>query len=569
MSNFVSINQDQSLEVFALQQLLTLAQRLQGEVTAELESAIRLLLAHGDRGDVCVDLNVYAATEQYPSLAEWREKLMRSAIVGEGNIYKPLMIDQAGHLYLQRYWQYEHALVDNILQRVAHKVEFDESRLQADLKTYFPKVGDEPDWQRLAAETAVCKRFTVIAGGPGTGKTTTLTRILALLVSQYGEGMRIALVAPTGKAAQRIQESVGAAKLKLNLPESMASAIPETAQTVHRLLGLRQDTPLARFNAEHPLPLDVLVLDEASMVDLALMAKLVLALPVKARLILLGDPDQLASVEAGAVMASLTALAETNSPIAPSIATLKRNYRYQDAPDIGKLAAAIRIGDADAVFEILDASSANVQWLDASESASQSALLDEIKRGYAELMDSASKQELPGVFQALSCFRVLCAHARGHDGSEALNRTVDQLLRPENIKGIWYAGRPVMLKQNDHALRLFNGDVGVAIGGYHESGVQMVFPDSTQAVRKFSLNRIPDWELAYSSTVHKSQGAEFDKVVLVLPNQISPVLTRELLYTAISRAKSHVIIYGRREVIQAAVKARVSRASGLSDLLKT
>ena len=436
------------------------------------------------------------------------------------------------------------------------------------------------------------RRLCVISGGPGTGKTTTVVRILALLLGQRAD-LRIALAAPTGKAAARMEEAVRAAKARTPLADAVRERIPDEASTLHRLLGARPGRARFRHDAERPLPLDALVVDEASMIDLALMAKLVAALPPRARLVVLGDRDQLASVEAGAVLGDLCgdvpgfsdgfrrhveritgdrlpAGHASASPLADAVVLLTRSHRFAAGSAIGRLAAAVNRGDAATVQAVLgDARSEGLGWRKGESATAHAAGAVAAYAPYLAQVQSGAA--LADAFAAFRRFRVLCAHRRGPWGVETMNRLVEEELRRRMLVEAgtaWYLGRPVLVTQNDYALGLYNGDVGLAVPDPDEDGrLRVAFEVEGGGVRLLMPSRLPAHEPVWAMTVHKSQGSEFDRVLLVLPDEDSPLMTRELVYTAITRARDGVEIAGDDTILLAAVERRLVRSSGLRDAL--
>ncbi|HRD65521.1 MAG TPA: exodeoxyribonuclease V subunit alpha [Candidatus Competibacter sp.] len=576
-----------------------------------LELAAALASHATGQGDICVNLRQWAwrwnagATESTPfappPIGDWLEILRSSPVVGRPGERHPLILDRRGRLYLYRYWGYERQLADDLLQRAsADPDEVDEAQLRADLDRLFPHppqlIG--PDWQKVAAAVAALKRICVISGGPGTGKTSTVLRILALLSGQAGgRPLRVALAAPTGKAAARLQESIRAAKPGLGLEPQQAVQIPEEASTLHRLLGGRPDSVYFRHDRDNPLPLDVLVVDEVSMVGLALMAKTVDALPPEARLILLGDKDQLASVEAGSVLGEMCAGAgrfspafqarlarltgealpggrEAISPLVDAIVLLRHSFRFGATSGIGALARAVNKGRSAAAMALLaDAEFRDIDWQRLADPADLAGRLAEpVTAGFASYLRAARERAEPAaVFGEFGRFRVLAALRGGPFGVEALNRLCETALHGRGLideRQAWYVGRPVMIVRNDYNLRLFNGDIGITLADPDEpERVKVFFLGSDGTLRSFAPARLPEHETVYAMTVHKSQGSEFERILVVTPNEPSPVLSRELVYTALTRAKQHASFYGVPEVFAAAVERRLRRSSGLRDRL--
>ncbi len=614
------------------------------DMTAALSLATALVSRATDRGDVCLDLarpdsEVLAVLAEHnltpPPLAEWKAVLATSPRVGGPDDFTPLVLD-GDRLYLRRYFSYERQLLDDIPRRALAPAEpLDPARVRPILERLFPRAaaGDALDWQQLAVLAAARARLCIITGGPGTGKTFTVARLLVLLLELAGEtSLRVELAAPTGKAAARMSESLRRAARDMDCPATIKDRLPLEAKTLHRLLGVVPDSPYFRHTREHPLALDLLVVDEVSMVDLPLMAKLFQALPDVARLVLLGDRDQLASVEAGAVMgdlcppdrdlaafskgflrdvsavspatAGLPALESPGPCLEDMIAPLRKSWRFDDQSGIGGLARAVREGDGPAALEILRRGGEAVTWLDPTSTPDLDAHLAAIvAQGYGpvlEILESLATLNDPdardeggrspsilasAALAALDRFRVLTPLRQGPWGVEALNeRVLDilarrRLLRP---RGRWFHGRPLMILRNDYGLKLFNGDVGlVCRQGPDAAEPRVAFPDP-QAARKAGVDdpdapraegpagvrwitpaRLPEHETVFAMTVHKSQGSEFDEVLLALPEPVAPVMTRELLYTAVTRARTRVTLVGTARAVLETVSRRVERSSGL------
>lgn len=551
--------------------------RIAAALTAEATAA----------GHVCVDLESVAGravldgTATLPARDTLLEALAASPLATRPGGFAPLVLD--GHrLYLHRYWHYETSLADALRARGASSAgKIDGRALQRALDRQFPESDAAPDMQKVAAAVAALKRLAVLCGGPGTGKTATVARILPVLAELSGEPIAIGLAAPTGKAAARLQSALAA--------QPGAAPVAGRAVTLHRLLGLAAGgTP--RFHAGNPLPLDVLVVDEASMIDLALAAKLVDALPAHARLILLGDPDQLASVEAGAVLASIAGSGGAYSPemaaalrrltgqtvasgvpataLSDAIVRLERSYRFSPGSGIGRLASAVRAGDADGAIATLDAGGEAAWQAGDAEALGQAAFA-----GYAPFVDAIHGGTEPAqCFAELGRFRVLAAIHDGPFGVHALNRAVERRLAardPAVLHQRWYPGRPVMITRNDYALRLANGDVGIVVRDAEApGGIAVAFETPEGGIRRISPARMPECETVYALTVHKSQGSEFDAVLLVLPSGATPVLSRELVYTGITRARRSVALAAPPEVLRAAIGVRVRRESGLAERIR-
>lgn len=559
---------------------------------AALGPAAALASFAAGQGASCIDLTSWAgrpgpgpwAEQTLPPMADWRRQLLASEVVATGEAGVPLVLDAHNRLYLLRFFADEAELA-RVVQRLAGApVAIDEHRLQTQLDRLF--ASGDPD-QRLAAANAALGRLAIVSGGPGTGKTTTVVRLLALLVALWPHPTRpprIALAAPTGKAANRLAQSV-AAQLAA-LPDELAEPIPTQAVTLHRLLGYQPGRERPAHDARRPLHADIIVIDEASMVDLAMMARLARALPEAARLILLGDRDQLASVQAGAVLGDLCAgfrgyssaraarlrrlcpAAEVPeqaaaSPMANCITLLRHSYRFRAEGGIGRLAVAVRAGDPAATRAALTADdpAVRLQRLAPTQPtwAGATALADQ----YAQLLHDAAPAD---ALAALERLRVLCALREGPFGVIELNRQIEQALRRRGLIGADGAGRAIIITRNDYTLGLFNGDIGLLAHEPEHGGLRACFPQPG-GVRRLSPARLPPHESVFAMTVHKSQGSEFDEVVLVLPPQPHPLVTRELLYTGITRARERLVIETGEMTLEVAVGQPTERPSGLRERL--
>ncbi|MGR9117011.1 MAG: exodeoxyribonuclease V subunit alpha [Gammaproteobacteria bacterium] len=483
-----------------------------------------------------------------------RDLALASGLASETGT-RPLVLE-FDRLYLQRYWFYEQRLARQLQGMI--QVSYPADNLVALQDRYFAGSASTTDWQREAAQKAVVQAFSIITGGPGTGKTTTVVKILALLQELAQQPLLIALAAPTGKAAMRLQEAIGFSKYRLPCSESVKQLIPETVTTLHRLLGARPPSPYFRHDAGQPLPHDLVVVDEASMVDLALMSKLVDALKPGGRLILLGDKDQLASVESGAVLADLTAALPEHT------VELQKSHRFEAA--IKKLAEAVNRQLPQLAWAALQQQEANIGLLgkDLIEN------IAERQADYLRLMQKGS--DFAAIIEAFNRFQVLCANRQGKNGVSDINFLVEQKLASMNLitlSGSWYAGRPVMVTQNNAGLHLYNGDIGLCLPDAEQGGKLMVFfqrPDGS--VKKYLPARVPHCQTVFAMTIHKSQGSEFEEVLIVLPEQYNPVLTKELLYTAITRAKQTVKLAASEAVFTETVQRKIQRFGGLADKLR-
>ncbi|MBY6222066.1 exodeoxyribonuclease V subunit alpha [Marinobacter nauticus] len=590
--------------------------------------------------------------------------LQGSLAVSDGSVPAPLVLNGT-RLYLRRFWRYEQRIAEGIQQRLAlpSPLADPQSAASQTLSTTLSKLfrsTESVDYQKLACALAARNRFAVITGGPGTGKTTTVVNLLAALQAVAGESperagrkYRIRLAAPTGKAAARLNESIGGAVSKLPLADLPGSVkledIPTKVTTLHRLLGSRPDTRQFRHHRDNPLLVDILVIDEASMVDVDLMASVFDALPASAQLILLGDKDQLASVDAGAVLGELcqraldahytpdTArwLAAITSAQVPdslvdnsgqaldqAVAMLRKSYRFGQDSGIRQLAEAVNTSEltSQVLGQIRDAGFDDVIWLngqtpkpdpdqtfelichhaitgspEAFRNAGQGRVVNGQAlptpvgyRHYLEVIHScdltadspreAWDAHAAEVLGAFNDFQVLCALRKGPWGVEGLNQRIAQKLLAEKLidkTDGWYAGRPVLVTGNDYNLGLMNGDIGLTFSvpwdktetGEPKATLRVAFPsgDSTSGIRWISPSRLQQLETVYAMTVHKSQGSEFNHTCLVLPDRLSPVLTKELVYTGITRAKNWFsLITGDAQVFKDSVSQQVVRASGLA-----
>ena len=485
----------------------------------------------------------------------------------------PLVIEQ-DRLYLHRYWYYENRLAMQI--KAMTQAETNSNRPVAAteplLDRYFADALDAIDDQREAAKMAARQSFCIITGGPGTGKTFTVVKILALLQELAEQPLHIALAAPTGKAAMRLQESIGFSKAKLPCPETIKNRIPETVTTLHRLLGAMPPSPYFRHHADKPLVYDLVVVDEASMVDLALMSKLLDALKPGARLILLGDKDQLASVESGAVLADL-ASAEA---LQDNVYTLRKSHRFGGA--IKKLAEAVNLQQDELAWQIIS-DSADLHPVGEDDAVQRLGedLIDYVaaqQADYLQLIKAGAGFER--IYQAFSRFQVLCSNRPGKNSVADINYRVEQKLagqRRIDLSGLWYPGRPIMVTQNNPALHLYNGDIGICmLDSAHSAGLtgkmMVFFQRADGTVKKYLPARVPHCETVFAMTIHKSQGSEFEEVLIVLPETINPVLTKELLYTAITRAKKTIKLVAGEAVFTATVRQKIERVTGLIDRFK-
>lgn len=574
-----------------------------------------------NEGNICLDLKGYAdkplmsdsrpKTEPVfvcPPLSVWTAKLIESGVVGQDEGNEPLVL-VSSRLYLRRYREYEKCIVRFIRQHAdSVSQDFDNEILQKKLKKFFSPVGNKkPDWQQVAAIAALTRSFCVISGGPGTGKTYTVAKILALLTNQGEEKKmpRILLAAPTGKAASRLQQAIAETGLYQPGSETLK------ASTLHRLLGYIRNSPYFRHDTENPLAAEIIVIDEASMVDLPLMAKLMQAIPPGARLILLGDRFQLASVQPGSVLGDIcstkimsvfsdefkqrvakltdssiddhtnTDEVEVSSSLKDSFVELEHSYRFGPDSPIARLGRAVKEGDGERALDLLLATEKGVlTWKEIPAPADlRKTLRDSLLMEQFRIMQQAPDPD--SCFNQLDNFRLLCGLRQGPFGATSINFLLEQLFSqqiPAAIVGRYPVPppdskisplvRPVMVNRNDYNLQLYNGDIGIIMPDpQNRQKVRAYFRNEQDIMRNIAVELLPGHETVFAMTVHKSQGSEFNSLILILPDQDSPVLTRELLYTAITRAREKVEIWGRKEIFTAAVKRRIKRTSGLAEEL--
>ena len=527
----------------AFSQFLSHRSLLDEKQKPEFEILIKKLSSHLALGHTCIHID------------HDEQALVLQSGLAEPTKPSPLVMEN-DLLYLQRYWFYEKRLTDQIKQLLAPPLPSAET--QSLINKYFNEELNETDWQKEATKKSVNQSFSIITGGPGTGKTTTVVKILAILIEQAEKKNRplhIALATPTGKAAKRLQESISTNKASLPCSESIKQKIPDHATTIHRLLGVTHLSPYFRHNSTHPLAYDVVIIDEASMVDLALMSKLVDALKPQSKFILLGDKDQLASVESGAVLRDLT-MALPNQT-----AELKKSYRFHG--EIKALADAVNSQSAEEAWGIL-------------EKGQQVSLLEENLIHYAaeqhsrylsQIKESAS---FDTIFATFSQFQILCAIRHGELGVIGINSQIEERLAQQNkikITGRWYIGRPVMVTQNSVETGLYNGDIGICLPDEESARLAIFFLQPDGAVKKILPSRLPSHETVFAMSIHKSQGSEFDECLCVLPEKMNPVLTKELIYTAITRAKIRLKIHCTQSIFSQTIQNKITRTGGVFERL--
>jgi len=580
----------------------------------ELELASWLVSQRLEQGHVCVDLRSFSGRKIYfpgrehavilPNYEDWLQALHASSVVGKPGEFRPLILDQQGRLYLQRYWRYEQYLARAIHDKVQSDsldLNVDMEILKSGVKQLFStELQAEPNWQRVAVINAILRRFCIISGGPGTGKTTTVIKLLVLLVQQASNPLRIILSAPTGKAAARLQESIRNAKANLNVSQDILDQIPENAVTLHRLLGVTPGAGSQRRKKQ--IAADVVIIDEASMMDLSLMAKLVEMLPSRCRLILLGDKDQLSSVSAGSVLSDLcqqtgqysATLVQhveqlggdviplyggVNSAIQDSVVVLQKSYRFKEDSGIGRLAKYTLLGNESAfIQELTNQSSTDIDWLESKggndEKNERQTCTAALTAGYKKFFQIVHERGTPEqIFSVFDGFRILTVHRNGRTGVDGLNVRVEQSFQKEygaKISDEWYAGRPIMVLENNDLLGVANGDIGLVLHSVeHNNELRVFFESHCGEAKLVHPKRLPRHETAFAITVHKSQGSEFEQVMFVLPEDNMPILSRELLYTAITRAKEKIILSGSEILFKQALKRSVVRSGGLMDQIKS
>jgi exodeoxyribonuclease V alpha subunit len=547
-----------------------------------LRTVVSLLSQAVGQGHVCLDLEEIAGqlvrtagndeSLRLPDVATLFALLRALPTLGKPGERRPLILDAAGRFYLYRYFRYEALLADAIRARAASEGGgLDEAALAEQLDRYFAPSENAQDCQRQAALTALRRRFSVISGGPGTGKTTTVVRILGLMLEQTGgERMRIALAAPTGKAAARLAASIASLREALPCPDEVKRAVPGQVTTIHRLLGTLPGSTSFRHNERNPLPCDAVIVDEASMVDLPLMTALVTALPPHARLILIGDRDQLASVEAGAVLGDICRAAESpGSSIAGCVTVLDRNYRFGDGSGIAALSRAVNAGDDREALRLLANAGSAAIALEATPTRDtiKKRLAAPVLDGFRPCLEAETPTDALRLFDR---FRILTALREGPWGAAGINHAAETLLHEAGLirrDTPFYRGRPVLVTENDYIHKLFNGDTGIILPDPDTGNLRTFFAAPDGTIRAIPPEFLPRHETAFAMTVHKSQGSEFERVLMVLPPEDTILLTRELIYTGITRARKSVTLWSDEAVFSAAVKRRTERRSGLRERL--
>lgn len=591
-------------------QLVTAAVRAldaMGEVASDPALLALALVARATRlGHVCltldqVDRQLSASRDDggpapaAPEPEAWCQELARSPLVAseaDADVMplRPLVL-VGGRLYLQRYWAFEVAVAEQLRMRRAAELDpVDQGELEAQwnqaLDVAFgatePGVAgpDDPDEQRVAALRALAYPVTVIAGGPGTGKTHTVARLLVAahrVAARQGRELRAALAAPTGKAANRMRESILERVAELQgdggIDGALAAGLSETVPTtIHRLLGARGRTGF-RHDHDDPVPYDLVIIDETSMVSLPMLARLLDAVRADARLVLVGDPFQLTSIEAGTVMGDMVGPAAGGhgtgtEPLAGRVTELVRGHRFATGSAMAELALAIQRGQESEVLQLLEHADGEVHWVRPDDAPALAALRQQVVQGARDVVECALGGLGPDALAAAQQIKVLAAVRHGSNGLFAWSDLIADAVRddvPPYRRGGWpRIGTPVMVTGNDPINRLANGDVGVVV---HDGSRTWVVMGGAGQVRLLAPARLGEWEPWWAMTIHKSQGSEFAHAVVALPTVDSPILTRELLYTAVTRGKPEVTIVASEEIIRLAVGRPVARASGLRDRL--
>ena len=582
---------------FIDQHFAALMNRLAKVPSPELKLAAKLVSNFRARGDVCVPLRDVTSSEaekmgatEVPPLKDWVNKLRSSGVVGDPGEFAPLILDQSDRLYLQRYWKYEDELGRNLQARLRDKLprDFDPADVAQGIAELFP---GPSDLQKVAAFVAATSRLCVISGAPGTGKTRTIVLICALLITLAGKHeLTFALAAPTGKAAARLKETIAQTGVSLHLSGKLK--LPAEASTIQRLLGARGDSPHFRHNAKNPLTADVVIVDEASMIDLALLAKLFDAVRPDARIILVGDKDQLASVEAGSAFRDIctpgfelgvsVSLAEAfgritgekldgtrtdQAPIHSVVVELRRNYRFTPGAGIAELSSAVNRGNAVAAIAVLK-KGGSIRW---RPTPSLKNFERELRERVFPRFEKLLRLSDPAVaLKQLGEFAVLCALRRGPFGAETVNALLQGMLRETGLiegAGRYHAGEPIIIVRNDYNVGLFNGDLGIVLPDAVTGELRVFFRGEGDEVLNFAPGRLPAHEPAFALTVHKSQGSEFHDALVILPERDAPVLTRELVYTGITRVREMVEVWASEGILRQTIERKIERSSGLRERL--
>ncbi|MGM0608920.1 MAG: exodeoxyribonuclease V subunit alpha [Candidatus Muiribacteriota bacterium] len=541
-------------------------------------------------GHTCIDrifLDNFIKKSGFDFQFNWDNFFDKAEIIGSENQYKPVIFHNE-KIYLQKYFNYEKIIKEKILEKTQIHIKFDKDK--KDIINIISSLFQREDginWPKIAAAVSISKKFTAITGGPGTGKTHTVSRIIALWL-KININKKIVIAAPTGKAASRLNESIRQAKEEMNISNEIKEKFPEKAFTLHRLLRSKRYSSSFRHNKENPLAYDIVIVDEASMIALPLMAKLLQALDAKTQLILLGDRNQLASVEVGSVFGDIcrdenvdsftdpflnfikhelnqnidlsynSRKTSLNGWIENSIVELKKSHRFTDKSSIKKLSYSVNNGDFENVIKILNDKSAENVNIDNYFFKSLWKNLKDIIQTYFNF--KKENYNIRDIFNYMNKFKILCALRKGIAGVQNINKLIEDILGKNGV----YEFKPIIIKENDYNIKLFNGDSGIFLRD--EDGNLKAFfedEDSENGFRSINPARLPSYEPAYAITIHKSQGSEWENILILLPQKFNPVLSRELLYTAITRTKKNILIASENEIIKKMTKTQVNRISGL------
>ncbi|MCP4075003.1 MAG: exodeoxyribonuclease V subunit alpha [Gammaproteobacteria bacterium] len=548
-----------------------------------------------NRGNVCLDVSSIPQKSQElgwincPKISEILPRINSSPVVGEGDELSPLIFEN-NKLYLNRYYHNEKNISESLLSMTKT------SNVDIDINTINNLfAGSEvPDYQKLAAIISCKHQLSIISGGPGTGKTWTVSKILTLLIlQQKNNKLKIKLAAPTGKAAARLSESIEKLRSEMNLDDTIKKQIPGEAVTLHRLLGIHRYTHRPGYHQLNPLSCDVLVLDEASMIDQQMMAVICAALPAQCKLILLGDKDQLSSVEAGSVFADLCGgLSETefnkdqqrwikqqvdydlplhrsSYSLSDHVVVLQKSHRFDEYSGIGLLAKSINQGDVEQSINQLKATDlfSTINWSQPVENELPAKLKKQAHETYLPMLQAESISE---AFKLFHQFQILSAVWSGPTGVDTINSLIESYIsvkQGSESHAEFYKGKPVMMTSNVYLYDIHNGDIGIVWPDENEQ-LKIWFEQNNGKYRKLSLSQCPEHKTAYAMTVHKSQGSEFKHILLILPYTETAVSTRELFYTGITRAAESVEIWGSESIIKTTINQKTLRVSGLMERLK-
>jgi len=530
--------------------------------------------------------------QKFPIPENWREKLrfleraVSIPVMGKVK-FVPLILDES-LLYIYRDWICEQGLAKAIKERCSLEIESEQPDISG-ISNYFKAMTDKPDLQQLAVLAASRQNLTVVSGGPGTGKTTVAAAISAMFLEQ-NKDIKITLCAPTGKAQARLQESILAQIPNLDCSDSTKEQLQKLPiSTIHRLLGGRSGTPRFRYNQNHKLVLDVLIVDEASMISQSLMKALFEAIPSTAKLVMLGDMQQLASVESGMVLRDFCLAAEDNDILSGNVIELKENHRFASDRGLGLSATAIRElpenPSADDAEKIVTAM--------CNDPSGEIFLLDLppwVKHEFEKHLDSylkkvivdfdgmqmpylsfQSEKSVERAYELFNKFRVICVHRSGLYGSKIINNLIEQLLMPrsKHNRQLFYQGKPIIINENNYAMDLFNGDTGI-IWPDESGNLKAFFPSfdvNKREFRSFDLNLLPSFSSAYAITVHKAQGSGFQQILIITPSELSPLMTREMIYTALSRAEKRAVFWTKAKILSEALRSVTKRHSNLRNCL--